>query len=832
MALKHQDLIAQLTLEEKVSLLSGKDFWQTQDIKKINLPSAFLSDGPTGLRKQAAAADNLGLNPSVPATCFPSSATTANTWNPELGYLMGKVIGEEAAAHQVSMLLAPGINMKRNPMCGRNFEYFSEDPYLAGKMASGYVQGVQSNGISACVKHFAANNQETKRMASDSIIDERALREIYLTAFEMVVKEGGTKSIMSSYNKINGTYTNENEHLLLDILRGEWGYKGVVVTDWGGENDRVLGLKASNELEMPSTCGETNHDVYKAVTEGALEERYVDEAIDRLIDLVLVTAENLKDKPKEFDKEAHHASALEVARESIVLLKNDEDVLPLKKGSKVAVIGDFAETPRYQGAGSSIVNPLKIETVNECLKEDAFGLEVVGYQPGFKRYGKKSKGLMKKAGKLAAQADYILLCLGLDEYSETEGLDRQTLSIPQNQLDLLDYLATLGKPIICTLSAGSPIELPFADKVAGLVHGYLGGEAGARAMMEVITGAVNPSGKLSETLPVAYADCSSAENFGKPENEVQYRESLYIGYRYFLTAGVPVKYPFGYGLSYTKFEYSDLKVDEAGVSFKVKNVGAVAGKEAAQMYIGLKNSMVFRPVYELKGFAKVALEPGEEKEVHIAFDEYTFRYFNVKSNKWEVETGDYDVYVGASSTDIKLTGVVHKEGTEAPAPYSKEELPSYFGGQVRNVEKEEFEKLLGREVVITQVFSKKVKITVVPETAICDMKYAKGWFGRFFERVIRHVIGILPAFGQRGLANTMKMGVYYTPLRNMSRASGGMICWGQLMGIITMCNGHFWKGLGEFNRAGKAFKKARKEKEKALKAAEEAEKAQAQTEAK
>ncbi|MCQ2799275.1 MAG: glycoside hydrolase family 3 C-terminal domain-containing protein [Bacilli bacterium] len=824
MALKHKKLIDQLTIEEKVSLLSGKDFWQTQDLKKIDLPSAFLSDGPTGLRKQAAAADNLGLNPSVPATCFPSSATTANTWNPELGYLMGQTIGEEAAAHQVSILLGPGVNMKRNPMCGRNFEYFSEDPYLAGKMGAAYIRGVQSNGISACVKHFAANNQETKRMASDSIIDERALREIYLTAFEMAIKEGGTKTVMSSYNKINGTYTNENDHLLLDILRKEWGFKGVVVTDWGGENDRVLGLKASNELEMPSTCGETNLDVLKAINEGTLDVKYVDQAIDRLIDLVLETAENLKGKSQEFDKEAHHNNALEVARESVVLLKNDEDILPLKPGSKVAVIGDFANTPRYQGAGSSIVNPLKIETINECVKEEQFGLEVVGYEPGFKRYGKKSESLKKKAKALAEKADYVLLFLGLDEFSETEGLDRKTISIPQNQLDLLQSLSDTAKPIICVISAGSPVELPFVENVKGLVHGYLGGEAGARAMLEVLTGKVNPSGKLSETLPVAYDDCSSADHFGKSDNEIEYRESIFIGYRYFLTASVPTRFPFGYGLSYTKFEYSDLKVDEKGITIKVKNIGKVAGKEAVQMYIGLKDSKVFRPTYELKGFSKVALEPGEEKEVAIAFDEYSFRYFNVKTNKWEVEEGDYDIYVGASSMDIRLTGKVHQEGTGAKAPYKKTELPAYYTGQVRHVHEDEFEKLLGRKIERTTIEPKgkrkKIRIEVKPETAICDMRYAKGWFGRFFNGALRFIIWLLPKFGQRATANTMTMGVYLTPLRNMSRASGGIICWGQLMGLITMFNGHFWKGLGEFRRAGKAFKKIRKEREVFLKAQE------------
>ncbi len=815
MALKHEDLISQLTLEEKVSLLSGKDFWQTMNIDRIGLPSAFLSDGPSGLRKQAAAADNLGLNPSVPATCFPSSATTANSWNPEMAYLMGKVIGEEAASHQVSMLLGPGLNMKRNPMCGRNFEYFAEDPYLAGKMAGQYVAGVQSNGIASCVKHFAANNQETKRMATDSVIDERALREIYLTGFEIAIKEGNAKAVMSSYNKLNGTYTNENKHLLVDILRNEWGYNGVVVTDWGGENDRCEGLKASNELEMPSTGGETNIDVYNAVKEGKLEEHYIDEAIDRLMDFVLDCAEALKEKQPGFDKDEHHAAALAVARETVVLLKNENNILPLKQGTKVALIGDFAEKPRYQGAGSSIVNPLKVETALECSKEEEFGLEILGYEPGFKRFGKKSKGLIKKANKLAQKADVAVLFVGLDEFSESEGLDRNTLSIPQNQLDLIEELSKGKTPIVVVLSAGSPIELPFTDKVAGVLHGYLGGEAGARATLEVLTGKVNPSGKLSETLPVSYADCPSADTFGDGKADfVEYRESVFIGYRYYLTAGVETKYPFGYGLSYTTFEYYDLRVNEDGATFRIKNTGSVPGKEVAQMYIGLKDSIVFRPSHELKGFTKVYLEPGEEKEITIPFDEYSFRYFNVESNKWEVETGDYDIYVGPSSAELPLVAKLHKVGTEAPAPYDKEKFAPYFSGQVRHIEPEMFTSLIGRKLVSERVYVKKNRMVVTPLTAVSDMKYAKGWAGRFFERVLRHIIKLFPHIGQRALANTMTMGVYYTPLRNMSRASGGILSWSELQGLITMFNGHFWKGLGEFMRAGKAKKKAKKAKEK------------------
>ncbi|MBR4812166.1 MAG: glycoside hydrolase family 3 C-terminal domain-containing protein, partial [Bacilli bacterium] len=499
-----------------------------------------------------------------------------------------------------------------------------------------------------------------------------------------------------------------------------------------------------------------------------------------------------------------------------VLLKNEGDILPLKPETKVAIIGDFADKPRYQGAGSSIVNPIKVESALEVAKEEGSGINFIGYEPGFKRYGKKSKGLRKKACALASKADVVLYFLGLDEHSETEGLDRKTMAIPKNQLDLLEKLHEIGTPIVCVLSAGSPVELPFVDNVNALVHGYLGGEAGARAMIEVLAGKVNPSGKLSETLPYTYEDCPSAETFGWQNGLVEYREGPYIGYRYFSTADISPRFPFGYGLSYTSFEYSDLKVDEKGVSFKIKNTGSVAGKEVAEMYIGLKESMVFRPAFELKGFAKVEIKPGETKEVSIPFDEYTFRYFNILTNKWEVEAGDYDVYVGPSSASFPLVGKIHQEGTNAPAPYDKEKLPSYFSGKVRRVDQEEFETLLGRKIEEPVVFIKKNRIMVTPETTIYDLRYAKGWFGRFFEWAIRVVIKILPAFGNRSLADTMTMGMYYTPLRNMSRASGGMIGWGQLGGLIMMCNGKFFKGLHEFIHQGKVKKQRKKARDEAL----------------
>ena len=666
MARKYQDVIDKLSLKEKASLVTGKDFWQTRNIDKVGIPSAFLSDGPHGVRRQAAAADHLGLNASIPATCYPTAATMANSWDPELGEGLGERLGQEAAVQKVNILLGPGTNMKRSPLCGRNFEYFSEDPYLAGKMAASYIRGIQSNGISACVKHFACNDQEENRMTLDSILDERTFREIYLTAFEIAVKEGKTKSIMSSYNLINGVYANENEHLLVDILRKEWGFEGLVVTDWGGNNDSVLSLKCLNALEMPGNPDRPD-EIIKAIEEGNLDESILDDNVDNLLTIIFDTMENGVNKaPEKFDVEEHHAFAEKCAEESAVLLKND-GVLPLKQNLKVAFIGDFLFLPRYQGAGSSIVNPTKLDNTKDLLENSGFN--VVGAARGFNRYGKKSKKLHNEAIELAKKAEVVVLYLGLDEVTEAEGLDRKNLHLENNQLELVKDIKELGKQIVVVLSCGSAIEIPFVEDVNAILHGYLNGQAGAQAMLNILSGKVNPSGKLSETYPIKLEDVASSDNFPSHTRTIEYREAYGIGYRYFEKANVKVNFPFGFGLSYTQFEYSDLEVKEDGVDFVIKNVGGLKGKEVAQLYVGLEQSDIIRPVKELKGFTKVELEPGESKKVHIAFDDKTFRYFNVVTNKWEIEKGNYDILIGASSDDIRLKGSINQEGTNAEPPY-------------------------------------------------------------------------------------------------------------------------------------------------------------------
>ena len=809
---KHQDLINKMTLEEKASLVSGKDFWQSMNIDRLGIPSAFLSDGPHGVRRQAAAADHLGLNASIPATCFPTAATMANSWDPKLGEGLGERLGQEAAVQKVNVLLGPGINMKRNPLCGRNFEYFSEDPYLAGKMAAGYIRGIQSNGISACVKHFACNDQEENRMTLDSVVDERTLREIYLTAFEIAVKEGKTKSIMSSYNLVNGVYANENEHLLVDILRKEWGFKGLVVTDWGGNNDGVLSLKCGNQLEMPGTP-DRPEAIIKAIENGELEESVLDDNVDVLLDIIFDTMKNGVNKaPETFDIEEHHKYAQKCAEESAVLLKNN-NVLPLNSETKVAFIGDFLYLPRYQGAGSSIVNPTKLDNTEKLVKN--YGFNLIGCARGFNRYGKKKNKLHNEAIKLASQADVVVLYLGLDEVTEAEGLDRANMRLADNQIALVKDIKNLNKKIVVVLSCGSAVEMPFIDDVDGLLHCYLNGQAGALATLNILSGKVNPSGKLSETLPLKYEDVASSDNFPSHTRTIEYREGYGIGYRYFEKANVKPLFPFGYGLSYTHFEYQNLVVSPKGVSFEITNTGNVDGKEIAQLYVGLKETVMIRPVKELKGFAKVDLKAGETKKVEIPFDDKTFRYFNVNTDSWEVEKGVYDIYVAASSEDIRLTSVIEQSGSEAEPPYDKVRLPNYAVGNFRNISDDEFELLLRHSIPDGSLpFYKKNRLVVDYNTTVKELRYSKRWIGRLVGKAIPWFARVLAKIGKRELSNTLVMGVVHQPMRGWSRFSGGGLRMSQLDGLIMMFNGHFWKGLHHFNKEGRKYKKLAKEEKK------------------
>ncbi len=777
--MKHTDIINSLNLEQKCALLSGGTVFTTRALPGKGIPAITLSDGPNGVRKQAGAADHLGLNPSVPATCFPTSATVANSWDPALGEAVGAAMGEEAAAQGVSVLLGPGLNIKRSPLCGRNFEYFSEDPYLAGKMAAAYVRGIQKNGIAACPKHFAVNSQELRRMASDSIVDERTLRELYLTGFEMVVKEAQPKTIMSSYNLINGTYANENAHLLQDILRRDWGFEGAVVTDWGGSNDHALGVKNGSTLEMPAPGGDAVRELMKAVQTGKITEADVDARLEELLELVFTTKAAVDAAPGKFDADAHHALARRVAAQSIVLLKNESRLLPLVKGEKVAVIGDFAQTPRYQGAGSSAVNSIKVDSFLDCLAES--GLNSIGYAKGFDRQGKPDEALKTEAVQLAKNADVVLLFMGLDEIKESEGIDRADMKLVDNQLALLAAVAAANPNVVVLLSAGSSLESAWVKDCKALVYGCLGGQAGAGALVEVLTGAQNPCGKLAETWACSYDDTPAKENFGGDGPTVEYREGLYVGYRYYDTAGVPTAFPFGYGMSYTSFAYSDLKAEETGVTLTVTNTGSCAGAEVVQLYVAKPDAKIFRPTKELKGFAKVYLEAGESKIVTIPLDDKAFRYWNVATHRWEVEGGSYQLLAGASSADIRLTAAITVAGTGAPDPYAGKNLEHYRTAQVQNVPDAEFEALLGRPIP-------ENRVRIDRNMTLGEMGHGRsplGW-------LVAAVLGaLLRRSIKKGKPDLNILFQYNMPLRALAKMTNGAISMGMVDGIVMELQG-FW----------------------------------------
>lgn len=798
--MKYQDIISKMTIEEKAAFLSGKGEWETRDFERLGIPSIFCSDGPHGIRKQAGAGDHLGLNESLPATCFPTAATIANSWDEDLGESLGEALGEEAMALGVNVLLGPGLNIKRSPLCGRNFEYFSEDPYLAGKMAASYVRGIQSQGVYACPKHFAVNSQELRRMAMNSVVDERTLREIYLTGFEIAVKEGGAKTIMSAYNEVNGTYANENKHLLKEILRDEWGFDGIVITDWGASNDHALGVAAGSNLEMPNPGLDSARELIDAVNSGKISEKDVDERVDELLDAVMTLTTNAKGRKEQFDKNAHHAVARRAAAESAILLKNEDNILPLKKGAKVAIIGDFAFVPRYQGAGSSLVNPTKVETVSELVS--SYDLQVVGMSRGYSRSGEEDAQTKQEALDLASRADIVLFFFGLNENSESEGMDRNHMRIPQNQITLLQELGQANANLVGVISAGSAIEMPWHHYFKALLHCYLNGQAGAGATLDILTGSINPSGRLSETIPRRHEDTPAYRYYPSQQRTSEYRESLYIGYRYYDTAEIPVLYPFGFGLSYTSFEYSDITADDSGVSFTVKNTGNMDGAEVAQLYVSLPDGRVFRPAKELKGFKKVYLKAGESQKVTISFDDKTFRFYNVKADAWEIEGGRYNIIVGSSSADIRLRAEVEIQGTVSELPYNRDEMQAYYTGKIENVGDAEFEKLLGRAIP-----DGKWSGQLTRNDALCQMYYAKSSLARF---AYNRLTAIKKKADDKGIPDLNTLFIYNMPFRAMAKMTGGAVSMEMADGIVSLVNGHFFKGLGAI--IGGYFRNSRKNK--------------------
>ena len=774
-----QKLLKDMTLEEKAALLQGKTMWTTWDIPRLNIPSIFLSDGPHGLRKQAGSADNLGLNESIPATCFPTSATMANSWDIKLGETLGQYLGAEAAANDVNVLLGPGLNIKRSPLCGRNFEYFSEDPYLAGKMAAAYIRGIQSQGVAACPKHFAANSQELRRMSTDSVVDERTLREIYLTNFEIAVTEGAPKTIMSAYNRINGTYANENPDLLQDTLRGRWGFDGFVMSDWGASNDHVAGVRCGSALEMPAPGLDSAMNLVEAVKSGRLAESDIDARVEEILKVIDATYEPVAKASKTIDRADYQALARHCAAQSIVLLEND-GILPLKQGSRMAIVGEFAEKPRYQGAGSSLVNPTQVENLLEHLKGK--GLHLTGFARGYTRENPAADmELIHEAVKLCAGSDIVLLCMGLDERSEIEGRDREHLELPESQTALLHALARVNSNIVLVLSGGAPFRMPESKLFRAAIHGYLSGQAGAGAMADALMGIVNPSGKLNETWPLALEDTPCHAYYPGKKRTCEYREGLYVGYRYYDTAAIPVRYPFGHGLSYTSFAYSGLKADTKQVTFTLTNTGSADGAEVAQVYIGCKNSRIYRPRKELKGFAKVFLKAGESKEVTIPLDDKAFRYFDVQTGSFEVETGEYEISVAASVSDVKLTATIPLLiGSAEPAA---QDLPSYKSAHVANVSKEEFAALLGRPVPDGSWTD-----TIDINDPLSRLGEAKGLLVRMLFRFLKKKMESDPS-------DTMMLYVFHMPLRSIAKATAGMITENMVKDLLDMANGHGFTGL-------------------------------------
>ena len=801
-----KDILQNLTIREKAALLQGWSTWTTRDLSKKGIPAIFLSDGPHGLRKQAGAGDHLGLNASVPATCFPTAATMANTWDPALGEELGAALGEEAAANDVHVLLGPGLNIKRSPLCGRNFEYFSEDPYLAGKMAAAYVRGIQSKGVAACPKHFAVNSQELRRMSMDSVVDERTLREIYLTGFEIAVKEGHPKTIMSSYNQVNGVYANENPHLLSEILRKEWGFDGFVVTDWGADNDHVAGVKAGSNLVMPAPGADAAMQLVKAVEEGTLSEADLDARLTELLGVLLPASQAVAKAPKRFDREAHHALAKKCAENAIVLLEND-GILPLSGKESVAVIGDFAETPRYQGAGSSLVNPTKLEDLLHALED--LGVPKAGYEKGYSRVDPKpDENAIRSAVTLAKTAEVVLLCVGLDEIAESEGMDRTNLSLSLGQQALIRAVCRENPNTVLVLSGGAPFLLPEEAPCRAVIHGYLGGQAGAAAMAEALLGKINPSGKLNETWPELLEENPSYSYFPSRERTSEYREGLYVGYRYYDTVERPVKYPFGFGLSYTSFAYSDLSLTKDAVTFTLTNTGNRDGAEVAQVYVSAPRKQAFGPKKELKGFQKVFLKAGESKKVTIPLDDKAYRYFNVKTNRWETEGGTYEISVAANVADVRLTGTVEVAGTNAPAPY--EGLNAYLSGQIRTVSDREFEALLGHPIPDGHWSGALAK-----NDAICQMYYAKSGPARLVYKILTN---LKEKSEKKGKPDLNILFIYNMPFRAIGKMTEGLVSDKMVEDILFIVNGHFWRGLGRTiadffrnKRAVKEFEKAMQE---------------------
>lgn len=789
--MKHPEIVEKMSLEQKAKFVSGFDYWHLEEAKELGLPKIMVTDGPHGLRKQNTdkkTSDGIGLGNSVPATCMPPAATSACSWDEELLKEEGEALAEECLQEKVSVILGPGTNIKRSPVCGRNFEYFSEDPLLAGKMSANLINGCQSKGVGNSLKHFACNSQEAFRMVVNEVIDERTIREIYLPAFEIAVKESQPWTVMNSYNRINGVYASQNYWLQEQVLRKEWGFKGLVLTDWGASVDRIPGLENGTDLEMPSSGTLNTQRIIEAVNNGTLKQEVLDKRVDNVVDLIIKSKPALE-KEFKFDVEAHHNIARKVAEGSMVLLKNEGGILPLKAGAKVAVIGELAKAPRFQGAGSSVINPTKLDNAYDELVK--LGVDVT-YAQGYEK-GKDeiNSQLVSDAKKVAAKADIALVFVGLTEEFEGEGYDRENINMPSSHNNLVSEIAKANENTVVVLAGGSVVYIPWLSEVKALLNSGLGGQAGGSAVANILTGKVNPSGKTAETYPLSFDDNPTYGNYPGGPVVSEHKESVYIGYRYYDTAEKEVLFPFGYGLSYTTFEYSDIKLsakemkdtDTLKVTFTIKNAGSVDGAEIAQVYVADKESTIFRPKKELRAFTKVFLKAGESKEVTLELSKRAFAYYNVNLGDWHVESGDFEIMVGASSRDIKLTDTVNVISTvEAVVPDYRETAPAYYTADIKNITDEQWTAVYGQELPAREVDKSK------PIDIYCclnDARHTK-WGGK----ICRLIENLMSKMGSDANGDGKMLAAMATqiPIRNFIAMSMGVFSPEMADGLLMMLN--------------------------------------------
>lgn len=779
--------LEQMTLEDKVALGSGKDFWHTKEMPQYNLKSMMMADGPHGLRKQPEEADMLGINNSIEATSFPTAVLSACSFDESLLQQMGKAIAMEAKANKVSVVLGPGANIKRNPLCGRNFEYFSEDPYLTGKLAAAFIKGAESTGIGTSLKHFAMNNQEYKRFSSDSIVDERTMREIYLRGFEMAIKEGKPSTVMCCYNKVNGLHGSRHKWLLTDVLRDEWEFEGLVMTDWGAMVNRMDSYEAGCDLSMPGGSNFMEKETIEAVKNGTLDEKYVDRSAKRVLKMVKAGLEAIKEDTQ-VSLQNNFELARKIAEESAVLLKNEDRILPVLEKETTAFIGSMAEKSRYQGAGSSHINPWKLVSAKEACPD-------VAYAKGCNEDGSTNETLLAEALKLAKTKKQVVVFAGLTDSYESEGFDRENMKMPEGHIHMIEEVAKVNPNVIVVLMCGSVVELPWIDKVKAILYMGLCGEAGGEAISHLLFGYQNPSGRLAETWPMKYEDCVTATYYGNQFKDAQYREGIYVGYRYYESADVPVRFPFGYGLSYTEFTYSDLKVDGNEVTCKVRNTGNITGKEVVQLYIEPKGNRNYRAKRELKAFTKISLNPGEEKTVRFLLEE---RSFAIWDEGWKIPEGSYDVCIGKDSHSMILKKEIEisrdlKKSMFMANEISKKEIPKWYLNPKSVPTQEDFETLLGRKIYFK--LPKKGKFTM--ENSILEMKDES-----FIMKLMYKIVEFVVAKGVGGKADdtdsSFKMMFYMAVDCSLNGMKNNISMDNHLLeGLLMMANGHFFQGIRE-----------------------------------